>query len=454
MSPDLREALHRLVDDVEAGAPRPDRAEALWAAGRRLRRSRRAVAVLVTAAAVTALPALAPALDTALDATPRPAAFDEDALAVPDHFWPPSRWADGTEDAPPGPLALVASAERGTWWLGSQEAWFGVAAADRAHVWLDLPAQAREGGGEIALSPDGRKVGYWLAGEPRRDDAQSDVVGFAVYDTVTGDVARRSVPTARGLAAEQLVWSPDSRRLVASFGQYRAMLGSSSIETPLAWDPESGAVARLDALRTVWDVGRGLGGLVARGDDGGAVVVDPATGASRRLRLAADREGTPSDDGVGDQLLANPARTRLAMRGDLETASGVSTYGLWVADVAGERLADPRLLGRRWQLNEVLGWLDDRRVLAEAHPRGGLGLRYVAYDTDTGDVEVVIRHTDPPDRWLQADFAADLLARPLVPGTPPERHRSPAWWLAGGAVLLGVAAALGRRGRRRPAGAA
>lgn len=442
----LRSALRELTDDVAPRPPTPTGSHALWDAGVRRRRGTALARVLV---AVAVLPLLAFALSWLSVPLQRvePAA-DGGAGAVPDHFWSPGLWADGSEASPPGRLALVAGAERGTWWLGRRESWFGVTAAGQRYVWLDLPGQPAEEGREVALSPDGRHVGYWLAGTPRLAGAQSDVVGFAEYDTVTGEVRTRRVGTDRGLNPRALAWSSGSSRLVGHYGQYRRSPGSSSFGRVVSWDPDRDTLTPIRGLERGSGLAPGLGGVVSPDDDG-AMVGDPVSGTTERLRL--DSADDPVPHGVADSVLPNPAGTRVAMRGDLRLGEGVSTTGMWVAELEGNRLVDARLLDRRWQLNRVLGWLDDDRVLAEVHRRGGYGLRYVAYDVRSGRAEPVIGHTDPPDRWLQATFAHDLLRRPLVAGRAPESPAAPHWWLLGAVGLLGAAAGVRGWSHRRPA---
>ena len=91
----------------------------------------------------------------------------------------------------------------------------------------------------IKRSPDGRFVGYWLGGTPRLPGAQSDVVGFAAYDTVTGTVRTREVPTDRGLAPEALAWSPDSRRRSISACACPNASESASRSTPSSTPPRT-----------------------------------------------------------------------------------------------------------------------------------------------------------------------------------------------------------------------
>lgn len=372
---------------------------------------------------------------------------------MPDHVWAPSQWAATVgEGDRPGPLALIAESSRRTPWLGTTSPqWYAVSAVDQSYTWLELPGREQTDGAEVVLSPDGRMVGYFLAGDPARDDAQSDVVGYAVYDAVTGQVHQRRVPTERGLAPFALTWSPDSRRLVVSYGQYRRQLGSAAWGDTVAWDPRNGNVTDLDVRNLDTGTGSGLGGVTTSVDDGsGVLVIDPDTGRTHLLRLATD-----PDDRNGsyfDYAFVNPAGTMIAARGELPTGPRSSTTGLRAGDLDGDRIPELRLLSKRWQVNRVLGWMDDNTVLTEAHPRGGDGLRYVAHDVRSGESRPVIGHTDPPHRWLQPFFAQDLLRRPFVEGAPPPSPWHP-WWgwaVALPILLLGAFLVRRTRGRARP----
>ncbi|HEX6875349.1 MAG TPA: hypothetical protein VF165_06795 [Nocardioidaceae bacterium] len=431
MNHQLSEAFHELAEQATttpiSGSPP---SHELWQRGRRARRRRLGASVLVVGvAALVFVGALVPIVGDSSRTTPPPATFDESRLAVPDHIWAPSSWARTADEAhPPGPLALIASAPRQKPWLTTTtEEWYGVSAADQTYWWLDLPGRATEEPGVLALSPDGRRVGYFLGGEPTGPRAHSDVTGFAVYDVVTGETYRHSVPTRRGLAPYGIAWGPDSDRLVVSYGQYLTP-NSSAFGPTVAWDPYSDHVEVLPMPRS-WDgAGMGLGGITVCEMDveGTVLVVEPATGHTRRLSFSVD-DARSVARGAASEVYFNPSGTAAVMKGDLPLGEGASTSGLHAAVVKGRRLVEPRLLGVNWQLNRILGWVDDERVLTEAHPRNGYGLRYITYDVRTGAVDPAIRHTDPPGRGLQASFAQDLLRRPFVAGKAPPRPWHP-WW--------------------------
>lgn len=454
MTDQLREALHDLADHAEVPRGSGPPARDLWTRGRRARRRRVAASVLVAGAVLGLVGAVVPLVGEQLRTTPVPASYDEADLAVPDHIWAPSSWApEVSEGDRLGPLALVAAAERRAPWLvTADDEWYGVSAADQSYVWLVLPGRDRDAG-EVALSPDGRRVGYFLAGEVPGPRAQSATVGYAVYDTVTGRVSRRTVETERGLAPQGLAWSPDSRRLVASYGQYRRQTGSSAPGVADSWNPATDTVVRL-AAGSFWTVaGLAPDGVTTWSDGRRPMIVDPHTGTVRTLSISPAQRASIGRGLVPDHTYVNPSGAAIVLRGALPLGPRSSTSGLHAGRITVDgAVTDLRLLGERWQLNRVLGWTGEHKVLAEAHPRGDYGLRYVTYDVRTGDVSVAIRHTDPPDRWIQALFAQDLLLRPLTDGSAPVSHWHP--WsgagvvLAPAAVLLALVAVRRTRSRR------
>ena len=452
MNHQLSEAFHELAEQATtARISGPPPSHELWQRGRQARRRRLAASVLAVGVALVFVGALAPMVGDSSRTTPPPATFDESRLAVPDHIWAPSSWARTADEAhPPGPLALIASAPRQKPWLTTTtQEWYGVSAADQTYWWLELPGRATQEPGAVALSPDGRRVGYLLGGRPAAENPQSDIVGFAVYDTVTGQTRRHPVPTQRGLSPDELTWTPDSRHLVVSHGQWASQEGVSTRASTVSWDIRTDQVTVLHGLRT-WDqLGTGLGGITGWADDDSntVLVVDPGNGATRRLRVSG--EGDPAlTRGNAMEVNFNPSGSAAVMEGDLPVGAGSFTTGLHAARVNGQRLVAPRLLGVKWQLNRILGWVDDERVLTDAHPRNGDGLRYVTYDVRTGSVDPAISHTDPPGSWLRASFAQDLLRRPFVVGKVPPRPWHP-WWGWAVVLLAGLVLALARRSVRR-----
>lgn len=229
MSDQLREALRALTDDVVDMSPPADS----WRGGQRLRRRS---ALLGGGVGVLAALLAGALLWTALAGRPEPqAAAPVHASGdphIPDQLWAPSPWLSGTADEGPlGPLALIGVAERHTSWLHAERAVFGVSSLTGEYRYLDLPdldgddetvrtgmimSDGAESPPRVSLSPNGTKVAYCYRGTPTGSDPFSDVVGFAVYDTATGDVTRYPVGAARGLDVTDVygpLWSTDGRYL-------------------------------------------------------------------------------------------------------------------------------------------------------------------------------------------------------------------------------------------------
>ncbi len=470
MTHQLREAFRDLAesaDHVSEPTGAPAGTHDLWRRGRRARRRRVASSVLVAGAVLALLGAVLPVVGGQLRTTPAPASYDEKDLAVPDQIWAPSSWAP-TADAedPPGPLAMVASApRRGLWPFSREHQWFGVSAVDQSYSWLDLPGQAAsEEAQAISLSPDGRELAYFLGGSPpgprkevsRPDMArepQSDVVGVAVLDLVSGEVARHRVPTRFGLSVtvvdSGLAWSADSAWLVVTYSQYGRTLGSSSFPLTEAWSPDDGAVRTL--LEPRWEVERlapGPAGTVVgwrldTQDQLTFISLSTAEQVTRPVRLP------PSHTSPGPPVF-NPSGTRVVIESGRKEKGG-TWPAAYAAPVSSEHeVGELTMLDKRWMPQAVLGWLDDTRVLVQAHRRNDKGRPAPASDTGLGRRG---RHDGAWDReaglvrGARQDRDRHGAARAASPGRRATRPRAPA--VAGG---RGDRAPPLRR-RRRPAAA-
>lgn len=473
MTHQLREAFRDLAESADHVSPlvgAPAGTHDLWRRGRRARRRRVASSVLVTGAVMALLGAVLPVVGGQLRATPAPASYDETALAVPDQIWAPSSWAP-TADAenPPGPLAMVASApRRGLWPFSREHQWFGVSAVDQSYSWLDLPGQATsEGAQAISLSPDGRQVAYFLGGSPpgprtevsdpwTASEPQSDVVGFAVLDLVSGEVARHRVPTRFGLSVTAtgvdsgLVWSQDSAWLVANYGQYMRTPGGSRFPLTEAWRPADGAVRTLlESPSQVESLAAGPGGTVVGWHDHRDELLSVSLGTSERrvnpvpLPPADMSPGAPSFNSGG---------TRMAFVGARK--EGVAN---WPAAFAGPVSSDREvgeltMLDKGWMPQEVLGWLDDTRVLVQGHRRNDTvvqpPLRVLAWDVTDGTTSAGIVRPSSSEELDRIEIATELLGQPLRAAERPGIGLPP-WPVAAaiGLLLSGIAVALLQRAR-------
>lgn len=427
MTQQLREAFRDLDD--RPLPPAPD-SRALWRRGRRRQRVRQgmaAAAVLAVVAAGGSWWATAPLAQDELPPVDAPA----EQLRLPDAVREPEVWVRSIEQTgAPGPLAVVAQTTTRDFWLRERERWFGVSAVDQDYHWLDLPGMAEGEAAGVALSPDGRYLGYHLGGTPTGDAPQSDVVGFGVYDTVTGDVVERRIPTRHGLSVDLdgLLWSSDSRRLVVTYAQWRAMQGLSDFAVTESWTPRTGRAIELsvfDGQRFDGDLGASAG-RVWTWKERRLVGVDPANGSV--LRVSADPPDTPRLMVPGPPVL-DPARERFAYVGEGRDRSGASYAAGYAADL---RAADDRAsfvaLDKRWQPGRMFGWLDDRTVLVHvgrpSATSDGWRREVLAWDVVANTTRPVI--DVPDDSLYEFQLSTDALPNPFadvrswrVPAPPP-----------------------------------
>jgi hypothetical protein len=456
----LREAFHDLAETADEAAdalPAPGARE-LWTRGRRARRRQIASSVVVAGAVLALVGVVVPTVADQLGSTPAPAAYDKATLAVPDRIWTPSSWApEAGADDPPGPLALVGLAPRRSPWLVTRsEGWFGVSAVDQTYRWLDLPGQAtREGEQRVSLSPDGTRLAYVLGGEPAEPNAQSDVVGFAVLDLVTGEVTERVHETRFGLSNEQLVWSGDSQWLVTAPAQYRRMIGASDFAEVEAWNPSTGAVTPLGPLDTYQGMGSSPTGVAAWLEDS-LLGVDPTTGDVQRHEV----DWWWEDAVVSDAPFYNPDGAFIAWRDGRQVEKGPTKGGtfpaLYAASMASDgELGRPFLVGGPGRPHAVLGWTDRRTVLVDAQRRDRKGemeeppRRIVAIDVPTGEVRPGIQRPATYDELRETQLATALLIRPLVEGDRPGWYPPVGATAVSAVLVLALAFARARRTRNR-----
>ncbi len=444
MTTDLREQLEELADGLPPVRPPDD----LWSRGRRRQRRTRAVTTVVTLVAVLVV-TLGGVLGSEWlrTAAPQPVA-GRGRAAVPDRLETPSPRLPGTDEAGPiGPLAVIAGAERVTsWWGGTGNGLVGVSATTGEYRFLDLPDLAAT---DVAdpldvsdpvLSPDGRRVGYWFgdADHPER------VAGFAVYDTVTGDVSQQAVATKQGLYVQEMAWV-DEDTLLLTYGQVvsregdqdTGSVGGRGFGTWL-WRP-GGTPQR---IRTGADV---LGSVVSTG--GGRFVL--STGLELEWRDLASGERTrqvglpDAAAGEADAVGVDPTgRTVVALP---QTATG-SAGRLLVGTVAGEESTTFRPAPLDVSVFDVVGWSDWEHVLLRgAH---GSDAAVYAVDVRTGTHRLLV--AEDRDRWGQfPDYATDLWAAGTVSRPAPDHVTDPRLTAVGAGLgalaLAGVALAWRRR---------
>lgn len=433
MSTDLRAELA----DAAARVPTRPAPDDLWQRG--VRRRRR---VRTARGAALAGGALAVALVAGLlpwpgdDGAPQPVDGPGGAGAIPSRLVTPPTRLEGTAEHPIGPLAVIAGAERRGWWwgAGSRNGTVGVSAATGEYRFLDLPGSvepedaAFDAGDSLALSPDGRSVAYWL----RHADDPGWVGGWAVYDTVTGDVVEHPVESEAGLDPRVLAWSSDDD-LAVGYGvvtERSPDTVASSRSRTVLWDvtaPDAATPLPRSLADVSWVVPTG-GGFAAL--SGRTLTVWEAGAAAPTLEVPVTGrrhavEGTVSAD-LGALAMVE------------QSYDGTGAEGLLVGPVrrSGVVLAP---LSVDLRVFDVLGWSDDTHVVVRASPPG-VTQRTGAYAVDAGTGEHRLLVREDRLNWIGAPrYATDLWSRPTVPRPEPDGP-APWWVYAGGAsgLLLGA----------------
>lgn len=446
MSTDLRDELTRLADTTPPAVAPPD----LWQRGVRRQRRVRAVSGLAAAAAVVVAMGVSTFGLDALSPDPPQPAKGERVGAVPDRLETPSRWLPTTsERGPIGPLAVIAGAEQATGWFGgSANGMVGVSAATGTYRFLDPPGLVTDeqalpfGDDAMTLSPDGRSLAYWLQ-QPGHDDR---VAGFAVYDTVTGDVVRHDQEDSElGLYADSLQWVGDDA-LVVTYGQttrIRRDERAGKDIAPRLWTPSTDVLTELDRpFSRGWDFQPVTDGFAARTNRGFAFYDRASSGPARTLEMG----GLPRSVDLA-RLLIDPQGTTVV---GLEHPNGPPVRRLWVGQAGGDEVR-PQPLRADLTMFDLLGWADSGHVVVRAAVPGTDGRSVAAYAVDvaTGTHELLV-HEDRVNWFPFPTYATDLWAHPTVDRPGPDRVLDPRLRAAGaaGAVLLAGLVVLGVRRRR------
>jgi hypothetical protein len=447
LSSDLHDRLEDLAAQTPVTAPPAD----LWDRGVRRRRLDRAVTSAVVLAVLTLVGlggwtwhGSRTVQPTDTHGSPR----------LPDRLFRPSPWLSAF-DGPPGRLVAVGVAERKSL-LHTRQSVYGVTASGSAYGFLDLPGYVLAGdagSGKPALSPDGRKVAYWISGAPSAkptDTGLPATTGVSVYDAETGRTRSVRLSTAHGLMADALVWT-DSRTLVIGFDQL------------LEDDPrDPGSLRSRPAAVQVWRLEQGDHADVLAAVDG----LDPsslapghgfvASQGSRRATLVWPRQ-------PGRQLsfrapigrsaegpVVSPGGDRVALvRGNRDTNR------LWWGAVRPLPHGTPmRLATEASDYYLPLAWTDEDHVVAlaatrplEPAPEGVARVDLV--EVSTGASIPLMDSVPGGGNVWELSVATDLLTAPSVHAAAPPRPWDPRLVLQLTALLLVVGFFVwGTRGRR------
>ncbi len=446
---DLR---HRLDELAELGlrdaAHSP--ADQAWARGRAWQRRRRVVtAVVASAAAVVVLAVGVGAQRLAShDLAPAPAGATDGAPRLPDQLYDAPGWLPGTDGEAPGVLSAIVGGYRKSLWGAGEMALVGVSSESGEYRFLDLPGRATQIEDmveeTVALSPDGRRVAYWLEGRPEDEpnrEAGSVVVGVAVQDLVTGDVVRHGVPTEHGLLAEALAWADGT--LWFSWFQLAGARGSNGIDgTTASWR------VGLDDPRTF--EGRAVPSLHGATSSGGTLVsalgerVQLLTPDRRRvLDLGTRTEGPVALSPSGDQVAAT-------LDPDAADVSDTVARQVAVGEVGTDTSIELRPTSDA-EAHEVMGWRDEGHVVVRSLRDGTPSEVYQLIDVTTGEVEPLVQakptNLAPGTVFADQAWAGEVFAAP-EPGSPMDPRVR--WSLLVGVPLVAVLGLLRWRRRAQP----
>lgn len=310
--------------------------------------------------------------------------------ALPTRLYDVDRDLDGTDEVGLiGPLAAAWTVNRGRMIGGIpllrpyyERGVVGVSAKTGTYAMLDIPMeQGTYRCGFVELSPDGRRLAFWITrvSRPWVPWTCDEASALGVYDTVTGEVRRRPLRAP----GQSVAWI-DSHRLVR--GPFKALRPSAEElrTTPFeVWDVRRPEAVHRDGLpRSLQDV------RLPRRRSGGVVVDGTSTWA---VRVLEDLDGGPLlvsswEDGLGPESRRVP---------------GAEDY------VA------------------VVGWREDEAVAMAQSADDGPG-RLVAVDVHTGRRQVLTRVEGAPSS-NPVSVATDLLSVPPVPRPAP----SSSGWLHG-----------------------
>lgn len=428
MSDKLREAFRDLAEQAPDLADLAAAGPQTWRVARQARR--RLVGAVACIVAVMLVGGLAIAVGLSRSsAQPVAPPYDVKDLAIPNQVWTPGPWTPGTANAGPiGPLALVGSAPRRTSWFHlDSDALFGVSAVTGSYRFLDLPG-ADTDGNDVELSPDGTKIAYWLLGTIASAKSQPNDVGVAIYDTITGQVARKLIPSTGGIHPQWLTWSSDSRSVAFQYtlwgkGGSRLGGGSSFSGATEGWNVATSLLTPLPI-----DVGAGeagpAGGGVGVFTESGLEIIDPADASVGHLTGNAQ---SLAKLGHTSAAILNPAGDTAAAQVDPEHGFGPRVYVVGVRG-SSDSLPARQVKGTDPFVLAFYGWTDNDHILIAGWPTSRVGEmppQIYSLDINTGRESAAIKVHNMKHQSLSPQFALDLLTRDFASRPQPPTYRDP-----------------------------
>ncbi|MFE4001837.1 hypothetical protein ACFX43_23930 [Nocardioides sp. YIM B13467] len=424
----LTNLLEELAREAPSGGDAPGQ---LWWRGRRVARTQRIGTIAIAAVACVLLIALGTATWQQRTGV-EPATDTGTGSYLPSRFHEPSPHLPGTDSVGPlGPLIATFSVPRESW-FGSTDGVVGVSAETGAYAFLDLPHAATPYLREAQLAPDGRHVAYWTTGEvdnPIPALEGGTINGYAVYDTVTGEVVTQRPSTERGIGSGTLIWF-DPTRLGVAFGQMRDCCSSTSPRS-MIFDLSSAQTSAISTSLTGLDTASttGVGTVIVPGEESVIIEADGTTAPAEIPTTGPRINGSQS-------LALTPDSKRVAAIFGDSTPARIS-----VKNVDEDGAGDPvpgNYLG-------VVSWLDETHVAALRRNPAESGVDLVAVDVRDGSAEVLSAYVDT------ARLAINLLDSPVKNQPVPPRPWSP--WVptvtAGTTLIVAALAIFAWRRRAR-----
>lgn len=424
----LTNLLEELAREAPSGGDAPGQ---LWRRGRRMARTQRLGTITIAAVACLLLIALGTATwQQRPDVEP---ATDTGAgNYLPSRFHEPSPHLPGTDSVGPlGPLIATFDTPR-EGWFGSTDGVVGVSAETGAYAFLDLPHAAIPYLGESRLAPDGRHVAYWTTGKvdnPIPALEGGTINGYAVYDTVTGEVVTQRPSTERGIGSGTLIWF-DSTRLGVAFGQMRDCCSSTSPRS-MIFDLSSAETSAISTSLTGLDTASttGVGTVIVPGEESVIIEADGTTAPAEipttgpRINGSQFLALTPDSKRVA-AIFGNAVPARISVKDVADSGDGDSLAGNYLG---------------------VISWLDETHVAALRRHGDGPDVDLVAIDIRDGSAEVLSAYVNT------AHIAINLLDSPVKNQPVPPRPWSP--WVptitAGTTLVVAAVAIFAWRRRAR-----
>lgn len=443
--------LERLASAAPATRIDPD---SLWTRGRR-RQNRRTASVLAGIAAAGALATVV--TPTVLARVDQPIVASSPRMVLPDVLRAPGAW-EPAFSVTPRRLSAVGVGQRSSL-LSSAAALWGVSAATGESRWLELPDALPSAGASAQLSADGRRLAYWVtgntSGEPLATGGTEDatpVVGLAVMELETGEVARWEVESEHGLWVQGLVWAGD---VLWWQGGPVVPLGGGSSSSDVrthVWDLDTDERTQLrgrDERAAVYlsEPGYAPGGFVTLPR---TFRLERVTGAGAPVSLRMDLPpDTPASAGLVDpQMAPNGARVAVLMIPSAAQYDDAVPKDLLVG-TADSRTVTLQPVGDA-EAQSLLGWRSPREVVTTTPTRVDdsrviRSAQVSALDVTTGERTELLEVVGALPVSVAAEaWTADVVDAPDAPFAPDPRLVG-----LGGTVVLVFVVSLWRDLRRR-----